>query len=60
MGMLEEANRGVPSHATRDVTSPQIELTDSEIRERMSGNICCCAAYPHIVAATHDTQETGR
>jgi xanthine dehydrogenase YagT iron-sulfur-binding subunit len=26
-------------------------LTDAEIRERMSGNICRCAAYPNIVAA---------
>ncbi|MEO6817094.1 MAG: 2Fe-2S iron-sulfur cluster-binding protein, partial [Edaphobacter sp.] len=24
---------------------------DNEIRERMSGNICRCAAYPNIVAA---------
>ena len=28
-----------------------IELTDAEIRERMSGNLCRCAAYPNIVAA---------
>jgi xanthine dehydrogenase YagT iron-sulfur-binding subunit len=27
------------------------ELTDNEIRERMSGNICRCGAYPNIVAA---------
>jgi xanthine dehydrogenase YagT iron-sulfur-binding subunit len=27
------------------------ELTDDEIRERMSGNICRCGAYPNIVAA---------
>ncbi|MBC6952319.1 (2Fe-2S)-binding protein, partial [candidate division KSB1 bacterium] len=25
--------------------------TDDEIRERMSGNLCRCAAYPNIVAA---------
>jgi xanthine dehydrogenase YagT iron-sulfur-binding subunit len=60
VGMLEEADRGVPSHATRDFTSPQIELTDAEIRERMSGNICRCAAYPNIVAAIRDTLEAGR
>jgi xanthine dehydrogenase YagT iron-sulfur-binding subunit len=29
-------------------------LTDAEIRERMSGNICRCAAYPNIVAAIRD------
>lgn len=27
------------------------QLTDDEIRERMSGNICRCGAYPNIVAA---------
>jgi xanthine dehydrogenase YagT iron-sulfur-binding subunit len=27
------------------------EMTDDEIRERMSGNICRCGAYPNIVAA---------
>jgi xanthine dehydrogenase YagT iron-sulfur-binding subunit len=27
------------------------ELSDDEIRERMSGNICRCGAYPNIVAA---------
>jgi aerobic-type carbon monoxide dehydrogenase small subunit (CoxS/CutS family) len=26
-------------------------VTDEEIRERMSGNLCRCAAYPNIVAA---------
>jgi xanthine dehydrogenase YagT iron-sulfur-binding subunit len=31
------------------------ELTDAEIRERMSGNICRCAAYPNIVAAIKQT-----
>jgi xanthine dehydrogenase YagT iron-sulfur-binding subunit len=36
---------------TDDLTQPQPELTDTEIRERMSGNICRCAAYPNIVAA---------
>jgi xanthine dehydrogenase YagT iron-sulfur-binding subunit len=29
-------------------------LTDVEIRERMSGNLCRCAAYPNIVAAIRD------
>jgi xanthine dehydrogenase YagT iron-sulfur-binding subunit len=36
---------------TADLTKPQPQLTDAEIRERMSGNICRCAAYPNIVAA---------
>jgi xanthine dehydrogenase YagT iron-sulfur-binding subunit len=53
-GMLDEVKAGWPSHATMDVSSPKIELTDEEIRERMSGNICRCAAYPNIVAAIRD------
>jgi xanthine dehydrogenase YagT iron-sulfur-binding subunit len=30
-------------------------LDASEIRERMSGNLCRCGAYPNIVAAIADT-----
>jgi xanthine dehydrogenase YagT iron-sulfur-binding subunit len=51
LGMLAEAREGWPSHATADVSAPHVELTEDEIRERMSGNICRCAAYPNIVAA---------
>ena len=40
--------------------SPRIELTDAEIRERMSGNICRCAAYPNIVAAIRDVAQGRR
>jgi xanthine dehydrogenase YagT iron-sulfur-binding subunit len=54
VGMLTEAKSGWPSHATADVTAVPIELTDAEIRERMSGNICRCAAYPNIVAAIRE------
>jgi xanthine dehydrogenase YagT iron-sulfur-binding subunit len=54
VGMLDEVKAGWPSHATPDVSSPQIAFTDAEIRERMSGNICRCAAYPNIVAAIRD------
>lgn len=50
IGMLDEADRGAPSHSTADLDAA-IELTDDEIRERMSGNLCRCAAYPNIVAA---------
>jgi xanthine dehydrogenase YagT iron-sulfur-binding subunit len=51
VGMLAESRQGVPSYVTDDLTQPPAELTDAEIRERMSGNICRCAAYPNIVAA---------
>lgn len=50
IGMLDEFRAGHPSHATRDVNAP-FELTDDEIRERMSGNLCRCGAYVRIVAA---------
>jgi xanthine dehydrogenase YagT iron-sulfur-binding subunit len=50
-GMLAESQQGMPSYVTEDLTHPTAELTDAEIRERMSGNICRCAAYPNIVAA---------
>ena len=50
---VEEVHAGVPSHVTPDVrqTVDAATLTDDEIRERMSGNLCRCAAYPNIVAA---------
>jgi xanthine dehydrogenase YagT iron-sulfur-binding subunit len=51
VGMLAESRTGMPSYVTEDLTQPMAELTDVEIRERMSGNICRCAAYPNIVAA---------
>jgi xanthine dehydrogenase YagT iron-sulfur-binding subunit len=51
VGMLSEAHAGMPSYATADLADLKPGLTDVEIRERMSGNICRCAAYPNIVAA---------
>jgi len=50
IGMLNEAAQNWPSQATADLCA-DIALTDAEIRERMSGNICRCSAYPQIVAA---------
>ena len=60
VGMLAEAKAGWPSHVDHRRRRPQIELTDEEIRERMSGNICRCAAYPNIVAAIRDVAQGGR
>jgi xanthine dehydrogenase YagT iron-sulfur-binding subunit len=51
IGMLAESRLGMPSYVTENLVQPVAELTDAEIRERMSGNICRCAAYPNIVAA---------
>jgi len=59
VGMLAEVKAGWPSHVTDDVASPDIALTEAEIRERMSGNICRCAAYPNIVAAIREVADGG-
>jgi xanthine dehydrogenase YagT iron-sulfur-binding subunit len=54
VGMLDEIQRGVPSAVGDLATAPQ--ANGAEIRERMSGNICRCSAYPNIVAAIMDAQ----
>ena len=54
--MLQEAKNGMPSHVTQDLQQ-QPPLGDEEIRERMSGNICRCSAYPNIVAAIREVGE---
>jgi xanthine dehydrogenase YagT iron-sulfur-binding subunit len=53
VAMIEEAKAGWPSAATADVARPFTitDLSDAEIRERMSGNLCRCACYPNIVDA---------
>jgi xanthine dehydrogenase YagT iron-sulfur-binding subunit len=58
VALLSEHQAGWPSHVTADVaTAPA--LTDAEIAERMSGNICRCSAYPNIVAAIREVAEEG-
>lgn len=54
VGVLGEARRGDVSHVTADVSKSSTRLTDEEIKERMSGNICRCGAYPGIVAAVQE------
>ena len=54
VGMLAEARAGMPSHVTQNLESAAIGLSDEEIRERMSGNLCRCSAYPNIVAAIQE------
>ena len=53
VAVIDEAKAGWPSAATADVRRPftLADLSDAEIRERMSGNICRCACYPNIVNA---------
>src|SRR5579875_1580010 len=53
VGMLRELEAGWPSHVTQELGAPA-ELTDEEIRERMSGNLCRCGAYVNIVAAIRE------
>lgn len=72
VGMLEEAAAGHPSHVTPTThaestslgsASPEaeqgpVDLSDEEIRERMSGNLCRCGAYVNILAAIRDVAST--
>ncbi|MFC3128737.1 2Fe-2S iron-sulfur cluster-binding protein [Coralloluteibacterium stylophorae] len=59
VALLSEIERGDASHVTADVSRKVTELTDAEVRERMSGNICRCGAYPKIVAAIQDVHSGG-
>jgi len=63
VALLSEARRGDASFVTKDLAQlGSVDLTDSEVRERMSGNICRCGAYPQIVRAVRiaEEQETSR
>ena len=60
VGVIEEAWRGEVSHVTQDMTATPTRLTEDEIRERMSGNICRCGAYPQIVAAIQEVHGASR
>ena len=51
VGMLQEAAAGWSSVVTRDLEADTVALDEEEIRERMSGNLCRCAAYANIVPA---------
>lgn len=50
IAVLDEIKANIPSHVTRDLTAP-VQLSQMEVRERMSGNICRCGAYSNIVDA---------
>jgi xanthine dehydrogenase YagT iron-sulfur-binding subunit len=54
VGMLREAEAGWPSVVSADLTADHVTLDDDEIRERMSGNLCRCAAYANIVPAIRE------
>ncbi len=61
VALMNEAKNGELSYVTADVRQKTraIQLSDDEIRERMSGNICRCGAYPNIVAAIKEVH-TGK
>ena len=58
LGMIAESRAGMPSYVTEDLAAAHPNLSEPEIRERMSGNICRCGAYPNIVAAIRQVAET--
>ncbi len=53
--MLDEVRAGWPSAVSGDLQGGG-ELTDEEIGERMSGNLCRCACYPNIVEAIREAE----
>jgi xanthine dehydrogenase YagT iron-sulfur-binding subunit len=56
VALMDEAKKGDASYVTADVRkkAKSLTLSDEEIRERMSGNICRCGAYPNIVDAIRE------
>ena len=53
--MLDEVRAGWPSAVSGDLEGGG-DLTDEEIGERMSGNLCRCACYPNIVEAIREVE----
>ena len=60
VALLDEVKAGAPSFVTELASLKPVNLTDDEIRERMSGNICRCGAYVGIVAAVRSAYEGNR
>jgi xanthine dehydrogenase YagT iron-sulfur-binding subunit len=50
VAVLDEIKSGIPSHVSTDLNAAP-ELSNAELRERMSGNICRCGAYSNIAEA---------
>jgi xanthine dehydrogenase YagT iron-sulfur-binding subunit len=61
VALMNEAKNGELSYVSADMRQKQrpLQLSDDEIRERMSGNICRCGAYPNIIAAIKEVH-TGK
>lgn len=58
IGMVSEAQAGLPSAVTEDMAATGIVLSDAEIKERMSGNLCRCGAYVGICEAIREFAES--
>jgi len=50
VAVLDEIKAGIPSHVSADLLAAP-KVTNAELRERMSGNICRCGAYSNIAEA---------
>jgi xanthine dehydrogenase YagT iron-sulfur-binding subunit len=59
IGMADEFRRGVPSYVSQSVSEANADLSDVELKERMSGNLCRCGAHNGIVAAIKDAYAKG-
>ncbi len=61
VALLNEAKNGEASYVTENIQAKarSLQLSDDEIRERMSGNLCRCGAYPNILAAIKEVH-TGK
>ena len=55
VAMAGEAERGIPSVVTADLSARTVTLDHDELRERMSGNLCRCGAYNGIIEAIAET-----
>ena len=60
LGMIEEFRAGLPSAVTADVSASVTKLSEAEIQERMSGNLCRCGAYIGIREAIREAFEEAR
>lgn len=58
IGMLQELEAGLPSAVTEDMAATEIIMSDAEIKERMSGNLCRCGAYVGICDAIREFAES--
>jgi xanthine dehydrogenase YagT iron-sulfur-binding subunit len=58
LGMLRELEAGLPSAVTMDMAATEIIMSDAEIKERMSGNLCRCGAYVGICDAIREFAES--